>query len=62
MYWQFPFDVISSVPINLDTLNCVIWISGEVSDKKLQLTSAARIRNTINTYIQLRLKTNPTII
>ena len=36
-------DVISSMPINLDTLNRVIWISGEVSDKKPQLTSAASI-------------------
>ena len=38
-----PSDVISSVPINLDTLNRVIWISGEVTDKKPQLTSAASI-------------------
>ena len=36
-----PLNIISSVPINLDTLNCVFLISGEVSDKKPELTSAA---------------------
>ena len=53
-----PLDVISSVPINLDTLNRVIWISGEVNDKKPQLTCAVSIcynilKILINGFIKL---------